>query len=187
MTGIPENNDPRVADSWNRFVVLRHDVGPCFERTTETHLDWMFATGDALATWSTELITDFKKSVEMPCQKLPDHRLVYLDREGDLGGGRGSVRRVLAGEYMLLTSALAEVTFKSSIALEKRVFGSPWAARVRSTAGRKRFRHRTDIGIAFINVSISDKLMDRALRFVTVLCFCPGMARKDNGSIDHLD
>jgi hypothetical protein len=119
MTGIPENNDPRVADSWNRFVVLRHDVGPCFERTTETHLDWMFATGDALATWSTELITDFKKSVEMPCQKLPDHRLVYLDREGDLGGGRGSVRRVLAGEYMLLTSALAEVTFKAVLRWKK--------------------------------------------------------------------
>ena len=115
MTGIPENNDPRVADSWNRFVVLRHDVGPCFERTTETHLDWMFATGDALATWSTELITDFKKSVEMPCQKLPDHRLVYLDREGDLGGGRGSVRRMLAGEYTQLTSALAEVIFKAAL------------------------------------------------------------------------
>ena len=115
MTGIPENTDPWASVSWKRFVVLRHDVGPSFERTTETHLDWMFATGDALGTWSTELIADFENSVAMRCLKLANHRLVYLDREGDLGGGRGSVRRMLVGEYTQLTSALAEVTFKAAL------------------------------------------------------------------------
>ena len=115
MTGIPENTDPWVSVSWKRFVVLRHDVGPCFERTREVHLDWMFATGDTLGTWSTELITDFENSVAKRCLKLADHRLVYLDREGDLGGGRGSVQRMLAGEYTQLTSDSADVTFKAAL------------------------------------------------------------------------
>ncbi len=113
--GIPENSDPWAADSWKRFVVLRHDVGPCFERTPETHLDWMFATGNVLSTWSTELITDFENTFEVPCVKLADHRVVYLDREGDLGGGRGSVRKMLAGEYTQLKSVVAELTFKAAL------------------------------------------------------------------------
>ena len=115
MMGILEDNDPWTAESWKRFVVLRHDVGPCFERMTETHLDWMFATGDVLATWSTELIVGLENSFEVPCLKLADHRVVYLDREGDLGGGRGSVRKIRAGEYKQLTSAVPEVTFKAAL------------------------------------------------------------------------
>ncbi|MDA9934561.1 hypothetical protein N9B88_02210 [Rubripirellula sp.] len=78
-------------------------------------MDWMFATGDTLGTWSTELITDFENSVATRCLKLADHRLVYLDREGDLGGGRGSVQRMLAGEYTQLTSDSADVTFKAAL------------------------------------------------------------------------
>jgi len=41
--------------------------------------------------------------------------LVYLDREGDLGGDRGRVRRVLAGEFTQVASALPEVTFKAAL------------------------------------------------------------------------
>ncbi len=115
MMGTSDHNDPREHESGKRFVLLRHDVGPCFDRTTESHLDWMFATGDALATWSTELITDLESTFTITCQKLADHRLIYLDREGDLGGGRGCVQRVVAGEYLQLTSALAEVTLKAAL------------------------------------------------------------------------
>lgn len=115
MMGTSDHNDPREHESGKRFVLLRHDVGPCFDRTTESHLDWMFATGDALATWSTELITDLESTFTITCQKLADHRLIYLDREGDLGGGRGCVQRVVAGEYLQLTSALAEVAFKAAL------------------------------------------------------------------------
>jgi hypothetical protein len=32
-------------------------------------------------------------------ERLPDHRMAYLDYEGPLSGGRGSVSRCLAGEY----------------------------------------------------------------------------------------
>lgn len=108
-------SDPSGHAAGNRFVVLRHDVGPCCDRTKETHLDWMFATGEALATWSTKWITDLENSFTTSCQKLADHRLIYLDREGDLGEGRGSVHRMIAGEYMQVTSALAEVTFKAKL------------------------------------------------------------------------
>ena len=115
MIGTSEKTDAWSGNSVKRFVVLKHEVGPGFERTTQTHLDWMFATGDALATWSTELIMDFEHSFDTPCMRLADHRLVYLDREGDLGGGRGSVRRMLAGEYIPLASALGQMVFKAAL------------------------------------------------------------------------
>lgn len=38
-------------------------------------------------------------TVEMECRMLPDHRLAYLEYEGEVSGGRGNVRRVEAGEY----------------------------------------------------------------------------------------
>ena len=31
--------------------------------------------------------------VEIPCEALADHRLAYLDYEGPISGGRGSVTR----------------------------------------------------------------------------------------------
>lgn len=115
LVETPEVADAMLGSKMKRFVVLQHDVGPRFERTSETHLDWMFATGEALSTWSTELVPQFKGSFDTPCLKLADHRLVYLDREGDLGGDRGRVRRVLAGEFTQVASALPEVTFKAAL------------------------------------------------------------------------
>ena len=115
LVEAPEVADAMLGSKMKRFVVLQHDVGPRFERTSETHLDWMFATGEALSTWSTELVPQFKGSFDTPCLKLADHRLVYLDREGDLGGDRGRVRRVLAGEFTQVASALPEVTFKAAL------------------------------------------------------------------------
>lgn len=113
MEDTPESAD--VGSSAKRFVVLQHDVGSQFDRTTETHLDWMFATGETLSTWSTAVITNFETSFETPCLKLAEHRLIYLDREGELGGGRGSVRRILAGEYTPVASTSPEVAFKAML------------------------------------------------------------------------
>ena len=96
-----------------RFVVLRHDVGPEFVRTTSPHLDWMFETGDALSTWSTGLVSTFDRSFDLPCTALANHRLAYLNREGDLGGGRGSVTRILAGEFIPLEGNLAGLVLKA--------------------------------------------------------------------------
>jgi hypothetical protein len=104
-----------AGSSVKRFVVLQHDVGSQLDRTTEVHLDWMFVTGETLSTWSTEVITSFENSFEKPCLKLAEHRLIYLDHEGELGGGRGSVRRIIAGEYTPVASTSPEVAFKAML------------------------------------------------------------------------
>ena len=65
-----------------RFVVLEHDH-PCL------HWDFMLEANGSLRTW---------RLASAPCPgraivatPLPDHRLAYLDHEGPVSGGRGSV------------------------------------------------------------------------------------------------
>ena len=84
------------------FVVLQHTAGPSFDRDAivgRVHFDWMFQQGDALWTWASECIENIESSYECDCQRLKDHRSAYLEIEGDIGGGRGFVERVLQGEY----------------------------------------------------------------------------------------
>ena len=38
----------------------------------------------------------------LPARSLPDHRLAYLDYEGEISGGRGTVRRIDSGEFFVL-------------------------------------------------------------------------------------
>jgi hypothetical protein len=96
-----------------RFVVLRHDVGSTLSgdstgtgrrvtRSDQSHFDWMFQVGDALRTWATTPLAGFDQSLDLPCDLLSDHRLAYLEYEGDIGGDRGCVTRVLAGQFLLL-------------------------------------------------------------------------------------
>lgn len=110
-------NQPSLARL--RFVVLLHQPGPQSERTDRPHFDWMFESDGALRTWATPPI-DLRngpdsietesvaaesvaaESVEIGCQLLPDHRLVYLDYEGPISRGRGTVTRQAAGGYRLI-------------------------------------------------------------------------------------
>lgn len=133
------------SDSAQRFVVLLHEVGPQFMRTTETHLDWLFESGEALTTWSTKVVTDFGTSFELPCHQLPDHRLIYLDHEGEIGGGRGSVRRLLAGEFTHLKKRSGEVAFHARLAWQ--LDGDSRYARVEIT--QRRLGTETDFEPAF--------------------------------------
>lgn len=115
---------PSVKNS-TRFVVLKHEEGRAFNRTatradrfstaTRTqiqsmHFDWMFEQPNTLRTWSTacvsfqvdeETVTTPSRTIsfDVPCDSLPDHRLEYLTYEGEIGGERGRVRRVLEGNY----------------------------------------------------------------------------------------
>lgn len=92
-----------------RFVVLQHEIGPSHSRSRKpVHWDWMFELGDSLRTWSTDVLkpTEFrpgkwneKKSTIMPATALEDHRLAYLDIEGDIGGDRGAVSKVFSGSF----------------------------------------------------------------------------------------
>ena len=80
-----------------RYVILHHETPPGSERGS--HYDFMLQRGDVLATWALERVPLAGETVA--ALKLPDHRLAYLDYEGLLTGGRGTVRRVEAGTYQV--------------------------------------------------------------------------------------
>ena len=81
-----------------RFVILFHETPPGYERGS--HFDLMLEAGGVLRTWA---IAAWPAPGEtQPAERLPDHRLAYLDYEGAVSGNRGHVRRWDAGEYYLL-------------------------------------------------------------------------------------
>lgn len=75
-----------------RFVLLEH----CWNGV---HWDFMLEAeaGDLLRTWAIDAAVVPGK--DLPARALADHRLAYLDKEGAVGGGRGTVRRVDRGEF----------------------------------------------------------------------------------------
>ncbi len=77
----------------------------------------MFEIDGVLQTWATELITDFDQPIQLRALRLADHRLHYLDYEGEISNHRGDVRRVLAGTFAMIQSTPAEliaaVTYRS--------------------------------------------------------------------------
>lgn len=73
-----------------RFVILEH-------RWNGVHWDLMLERDGVLRTWAVaEAIVAGRN---LPARALADHRLHYLDYEGAISGGRGSVRRVDSGTY----------------------------------------------------------------------------------------
>ena len=70
-----------------RFVVQQH-----FRAEDDWHYDLMFEDGDALMTFSSGVAPD--RVEELPClvRQLPNHRLAYLEYEGEISGGRGWCR-----------------------------------------------------------------------------------------------
>jgi len=81
------------------YVVLHHVVR---SRGTESHFDWMFQSGGVLLTWATisHLSTDLPGDTD--AVRLPDHRLEYLDYQGDVSRDRGHVTRVERGLYRII-------------------------------------------------------------------------------------
>ena len=85
----------RLAHVSGRFVILEHaGHGP-------THCDLMLDVDGAspLATW--QFPAD-PRDGSAAGRRIADHRRAYLDYEGDISGGRGSVRRIGAGTWDLL-------------------------------------------------------------------------------------
>ena len=70
-----------------RFVVLEHT------QNGSRHFDLMLECGGALRTFSFARFPAANAS----CERLFDHRMRYLDFEGDIGRGKGAVRRVESG------------------------------------------------------------------------------------------
>lgn len=82
-----------------RFAILEHAGSP---RTPgRVHWDLLFEAGEALRAW--ELSELPLAAGEIAATALPDHRRLYLDYEGPVSGGRGTVKKVDAGTFEALT------------------------------------------------------------------------------------
>ena len=77
------------------FVVLQHKMPQDVGRND--HWDLMLKSGSILETWA----LDELPAQEMICVglRLADHDQKYLNYEGPISSNRGSVKRVLSGQY----------------------------------------------------------------------------------------
>jgi hypothetical protein len=73
-----------------RFVLLEH-------QWDGVHWDLMLESGESLRTWAID--APVVAGADLPARALPDHRRIYLDYEGAISGGRGTVRRIDQGVY----------------------------------------------------------------------------------------
>jgi hypothetical protein len=73
-----------------RYVILRHDG------VSEPHFDLMLETyaGSQLSTWR---LPRWPIESTTSATRLRDHRRLYLDYEGEIGGHRGFVHRIASG------------------------------------------------------------------------------------------
>lgn len=81
------SNEPR------RFAILEH-------HRDGVHWDFLVEDGPALRTWAVD--ASIVEGVDLPARSLPTHRPIYLDYEGDISGGRGTVRQLDAGTCEVL-------------------------------------------------------------------------------------
>lgn len=70
-------------------------------------------------------------SAPLAATPLADHRVAYLDYEGPVSGDRGEVRRVDAGEYLLVSESATELQVELHGALLK------WRGSLSRAAARK--------------------------------------------------
>jgi hypothetical protein len=73
-----------------RFVILDHDQ-------PFRHWDFLLECGEVLRAW--RLRAEPVPDAPIVAEPLPDHRLIYLEYEGPVGGGRGRVLRWDAGKF----------------------------------------------------------------------------------------
>lgn len=112
-----------------RFVVLEHDWHG-------VHYDLMLEQDGVLKTW--RLSEPLGEQVQ-DAAELPDHRVTYLDYEGPVSGGRGTVKRVARGTFERIAQAegrefltLRSDTLQGTLHLVKRE--GTWTARVVATS-----------------------------------------------------
>jgi hypothetical protein len=75
-----------------RFVILEHNH-------PRLHWDLLLEDGDRLRGWRLAEAPSAGRTIA--AEATPDHRILYLDYEGPVSGGRGQVLRWDAGEYAL--------------------------------------------------------------------------------------
>jgi hypothetical protein len=112
-----------------RFVILRHECPPGYERPS--HWDFMLEAGDVLRTWA--LAEEPRSGLSIAAEALKDHRLAYLDYEGPVAGGRGSVTGWDRGTYEVvaeqadeLVISLAGEKLRGEVRLKRKSSGHGW-------------------------------------------------------------
>ena len=73
-----------------RFAILAHDH-------PAPHWDLFLEAGPVLRSW--RLAAPLISGVAVAAEPTPEHRLAYLDYEGPVSGGRGTVTRVDTGTF----------------------------------------------------------------------------------------
>lgn len=91
-----------------RFVVLHHTMPSYSDRLS--HWDIMIEEGEDLLTWA--LLDEPFSQVIQESQRLNNHRLEYLEYEGEISGGRGNVKRWDNGEINFLSSSADSYEFE---------------------------------------------------------------------------
>jgi len=76
-----------------RFSILEHDH-------PHRHWDLLLESGAVLRSW--RLSAPPGAAADLTAEATPDHRLLYLDYEGPVSGGRGHVTRWDAGSFAWL-------------------------------------------------------------------------------------
>jgi len=73
-----------------RFVILEHDW-------PTLHWDFLLEAGASLRSWRLRSVPVV--GTVIVADAMPDHRSIYLDYEGPVSGGRGSVKRWDGGTF----------------------------------------------------------------------------------------
>jgi len=82
----------------SRYVLLRHETSAGYLRPS--HWDFMIEVAGALRTWALEESPADRR--EITAEQLADHRIAYLEFEGEISGGRGTVSRIDRGSYTIV-------------------------------------------------------------------------------------
>lgn len=93
-SGVPGSDPASPAQPAPRMVLLCHELPD-----GSWHFDWMIETpGQAEGPLRTLRVHERPDAADrFTAELLPDHRRAYLDYEGPVSGGRGTVRRVASG------------------------------------------------------------------------------------------
>lgn len=85
-----------------RYVILEH-------HWQGVHWDLMIeaAPEGALRTWAIDRLP--VPAFDLPARRLPDHRRIYLHREGEVSGGRGTVSRWDQGSCSIVSETENEL------------------------------------------------------------------------------
>ena len=107
-----------------RFVILTHDF-------PELHWDLMLEQGEVLRTW--RLAERPVAGMLIEAEALANHRRHYLDYEGPVSGGRGSVTRFASGNYVVEQETAFELRIRlvceglPPVALLRQLAGGKWS------------------------------------------------------------